>query len=197
MYPGNHESTACIFLLIPLGGYQRIGGILWLAITERSMSQQINPRGKIQGHPLRHTYGSMHARCYNQNDRCYDRYGGRGIKVCERWSRGQSPAGQGFWNFVDDMGEKPANTTLDRVNNDGDYAPENCRWASPETQATNRDVARGARTNRTRLSEDDVRAIRKEYKDYSSTPALAKYYGVCRDTIYRIAKKKSQGHIRD
>lgn len=72
-------------------------------------------------------------RCHQPSHPHYDRYGGRGITVCERW---QGP--EGFANFLRDMGERPEGCSLDRVNNDGDYASENCRWVGQKTQHRNK-----------------------------------------------------------
>lgn len=72
----------------------------------------------------------MRARCESPNHKAYANYGGRGIAVCDRW--------QIFDWFVDDMGERPDGASLDRINNDGGYAPDNCRWATRKEQNSNR-----------------------------------------------------------
>ena len=81
------------------------------------------------------SYNCMMTRCYNVNDDNYHHYGGRGIKVCERWSL---PNGEGHKNFVMDMGKKPEGYSLDRINVNENYSPENCRWATIHEQNTNR-----------------------------------------------------------
>lgn len=78
-----------------------------------------------------HSWRSMKQRCLCVNDPFYKRYGGRGIKVCLRWLNS-------FENFYTDMGPRPLGTGLERMNNDGDYTPSNCRWATIKEQQRNR-----------------------------------------------------------
>jgi hypothetical protein len=84
----------------------------------------------LWNHPLHNTWMGMKQRCLNPNHKFYSYYGGRGIKICDRWLNS-------FENFIQDMGEKPEGTSIDRIDNDGNYEPTNCRWATKIEQQKN------------------------------------------------------------
>lgn len=90
-----------------------------------------NWRGGKTSHPLYVSYLDMVARCSRATHHAWPRYGGRGITVCDRWRND-------FWAFAADMGERPAGLSLDRIDNDGPYSPDNCRWATASQQRRNR-----------------------------------------------------------
>lgn len=81
-------------------------------------------------HPLYATWANMKTRCSNKKSKNFDIYGGKGVRVCERWIK--------FENFAADMGPKPSvKHTLDRIDSNGNYEPTNCRWADSVTQGRN------------------------------------------------------------
>jgi hypothetical protein len=85
----------------------------------------------MYGSPEYTTWASMIQRCQNSNNRRYKDYGGRGIKVCQRWLAS-------FEEFFADMGKRPEATSIDRIDVNGDYEPGNCRWATAKQQASNK-----------------------------------------------------------
>lgn len=87
--------------------------------------------GRVGYDKLYGTWGHIRSRCYSKRNKRYSDYGGRGIKVCARW--------QDFANFAADMGEPPGqNYSIERIDNDGDYTPDNCKWIPMVDQSANR-----------------------------------------------------------
>lgn len=137
------------FNMVTVLRFSRMSGIskIWLCLCECGNEKEFYHsalkagkvtscgciKHKMTGSKIYATWRGMKRRCYSEGSENYANYGGRGIKVCDRWTQRKF----GFSNFYEDMGDCPEGYTLDRINVDGDYTPENCRWADKSTQAYN------------------------------------------------------------
>jgi len=144
------------------------------------------------GHARKGKNTSEYTTWINAKHRCndpiyehYERYGGRGISMCERWLNS-------FENFLADMGTKPTpKHSLDRINNDGNYEPRNCRWATHRIQMKNRD-----KPSNTLLTAEIVSEIKRRLRAGESQQSIADLYSVTQTTISRINLGKRWKEVR-
>lgn len=112
-----------------LGQSLRNGSTVSCGCFNREIVSSHKTHGASHTSEYKAWYGMLQ-RCTNPNHEKWHRYGGRGISVCDRW--------KDYQNFLNDMGTRPPGMTIDRENNDGNYEPSNCRWATQKTQGNNR-----------------------------------------------------------
>lgn len=120
------------------------------------VSVHVEKHGKSD-HPLYSTWMNMRRRCSSATATRYERYGERGIRVCERWDKS-------FSAFLADVGERPVGQTLDRINNDGDYEPGNVRWVLNSAQQKNSGTRQDNTSGHKGVSWDNQRKKWRAYK---------------------------------
>jgi len=123
------------------------------------------------------SYAGILNRCYDKNNKNYHRYGGRGIKVCERWLHS-------FKNFYKDMGDKPfKGAQIDREENDGDYEPNNCRWVDNKTNSRNRSGLK--------LNMEKARKVRNMRQSGHTYGEIATFFDITKCNVRDVVKNRA------
>jgi hypothetical protein len=156
----------------------------------QSSRATIAARSTKHGHATRgrksteyRTWGAMIERCYRPLYKDFQNYGGRGIKVCDRWRYGEDGK-TGFECFYDDMGHRPGGLSLDRIEVNDDYRPGNCRWATASIQAQNRRY--GPKRKLTATHVERIRAIGRGLSSHE----IAQRFGVTHDHVNSIISRR-------
>lgn len=150
-------------------------------------------RGTATRHELYSMYTGMISRCCTPSAISYPAYGGRGIRVCDRWMTGQ-PESAGFWNFVDDMGPRPYGFTIERRDFNGDYRPSNCYWLPRNEQnapgrkrvRTDYSGIKGEKHGMSKLTNSQRIEIKRARLGGEPVSSIAGRYSVSRSQVYRI-----------
>ena len=159
----------------------------------------------VKSHPDYIAYCSMKTRCSNPRSKSFAYYGGRGITVCQRWA-------DSFFAFLEDMGPRPEGMTLERKNNDGNYAPGNCKWATLSEQRKNQRPLSGDAREKLSAGQkrrwhpniadgsamftvDDIREIRRAHAAGASQRELADRYGTTHPNIGFIVRRETWSHV--
>jgi len=147
---------------------------------------KIGERSYVHGHtvdrqmsPTYRTYRAMISRCIYPSQEHYHDYGGRGISVCDRWMNGDGVV-TGFECFLSDMGEKPRGLTIDRIDNDGNYEPGNCKWATQKEQMSH--------TRASKFSPADREKVVRLFGSGVNKCAIARETGMSRWYVRDVLK---------
>jgi hypothetical protein len=134
----------------------------------------------------------MKRRCYNPNDENYRYYGGRGIRVCDRWLDKDT----GVTNFIEDMGQPEAGLSLDRIDSNGNYSPENCKWSSSADQAYNRRRFKSNKTGRTGVTETSYSNPENPTYQAVISHGGEQYHLLCTHSLEEAIKAREDAEIK-